>query len=124
MKKTVQPKRNRRRGGSISVSLRKGSSVHLSKNLRDKYKIRSIGVRNGDNVKILRGKFKHKTGRVEKVSLKKSKIFVEGIQIEKADGTKAKVGINPSNLIITSLELKDKLRKSKIERKISKGENK
>lgn len=123
MKKTIQPKKNRKRGRNIL--LRSGFSVHLSKSLRDKYKLKNIGIRNGDSVKIMRGKFKNKTGRVEKVNLKKSKVFVEGIQIEKTDGTKAKVGIAPSNLMITSLELGDKLRKLKIERKIiSKGENK
>ena len=118
MKKVVQPKKNRKRESSIL--LRKGSNVHLSKNLREKYKLKNVGLRLGDSVKIMRGKFKGKSGIVEKVNLKKSKVFIEGVQIEKADGTKAKVGIVPSNLMITSLELGDKLRKAKIETKISK----
>jgi large subunit ribosomal protein L24 len=121
MEKTKSPRKQRKRKEEILA--RKGINVHLSKELRSKYNVRAFGLRKGDEVKVLRGKFKGKVGKVEKVLPRKAKVYVEGIQIQKADGTKAKVAIHPSNLMITGLDLSDKLRKSKIEMKL-KGETK
>lgn len=121
MPKTKKPSKNRKKESKRLA--RKGVIIHLSKELRAKYKIRSFGVRKGDEVKIVRGAFKGKVGKVEKVLPKKSKVYIEGIQIQKADGTNTKVPIHPSNLIITGVDLSDKLRKSKIEMKV-KGEKK
>jgi large subunit ribosomal protein L26e len=104
-----------------NVVLRKGLGVHLSKELRSKYKIRSVGLRKNDTVTIMRGKFSGRTGKVESINTKKARVYIEGIQIPKADGTKAKVGVNNSNLMVTMLDFTDKLRKAKIERNISKG---
>lgn len=91
--------------------LKKEVGVHLSKSLREKYKKRSIRVRKGDEVEVIRGKFSGNSGVVEKVDLRKRRIYVEGIQVPKADGTKAKAGIVPSNTILTKLDLTDKKRK-------------
>lgn len=122
MEKTKQPRKQRKR--AKEVLSRKGIMVHLSKELRKKYSIRTFGLRKGDEVKVVRGKFKGKIDRVEKIVPKKARVYVDGVQIQKADGTKAKVSIHPSNLIITGLDLSDKLRKAKIERNIKKGEKK
>ena len=59
-----------------------------------------------------------KDGKDERVNLRTRKVFIDGIQKAKADGTFAKIGIAPSNLIITALDLKDKKRKTKLEGKI------
>lgn len=98
----------------------KGLGSHLSKSLRQKYNIRTVGLRKGDEVKVMRGKFKDKQGTVDKIIPKKEKVFITGVEIEKQDGTKSKVSIHNSNLIITSLDLKDKLRKEKLEKKSKK----
>lgn len=92
-------------------------SAHLSKELRQKYKKRSICVRKNDKVKIVRGQFKGKEGKIEKVFTKKSKVYIDNIQITKIDGTKTHYPIHPSNLIITELSLDDKKRKKILERK-------
>jgi large subunit ribosomal protein L24 len=63
------------------------------------------------------GQFKNKLGKVEKVNLKDSKIYVEGVQLQKRDGTKAYYPIDPSNVQILELELSDKKRKKILERK-------
>lgn len=118
MIKTKKPKKQRQR--IVKRIAMKGIGSHLSKSLIEKYKIRTAKLRVGDEVKIIRGIFKGKQGRVEKVIPKKEKVFIEGIEIEKQDGTKAKVPVHNSNLIITSLKLDDKMRKEKIERKIKK----
>ena len=103
-------------GCSIHL-LRKQMGAHLSKSLREKYKKRSISIRKGDEVKIMRGKFRDATGVVELVNITKGRIYIEGIQVPKADGTKAKVGILPSNVMITKLNLTDKRRITNVETK-------
>lgn len=88
-------------------------SVHLESSLKKKYNIRNIRVRKGDTVKILRGTYKGKSGKVDRVSLKYSKIFVHGIEQMKTDGSKSLVEIEPSNVMITDLDLSDKKRSLK-----------
>ena len=97
---------------------RKLTNAHLSKELRVKYKRRSLGLKKGDKVKVMRGGFKGHVGKVDRVDLKKSRIFLEGIEIIKKDGTKTTRPIAPSNLLITELNLDDKMRKKILERKI------
>ncbi len=98
--------------------------VHLSPELRKKYGRRSITVRKGDTVKILRGQFSKKSGKVTDLELKKSKVYVEGAENIKKDGSKTPYPINPSNLIITNLILDDKKRKEKLSVKEEKKESK
>ena len=109
--KTKQPRKQRRQliCGDLN-RLKREMGAHLSKSLREKYKKRSITVRKGDDVKIMRGKFSSATGVIERVDTVKGRIYIEGIQVPKADGTKAKVGILPSNVMITKLDLNDKRR--------------
>lgn len=89
---------------------RKFMSANLSKELRKRYGKRSLPVRKGDVVKIMRGKFKKKTGKISVVNAKKIKIEIEGMQIKKQDGSKANVKFNPQFLQITELNLEDRKR--------------
>ena len=90
--------------------------AHLSKELHKKYGKRSMNVRKGDSVKIMRGQFKNKTGKIEEVGLKKIRAYVSGIEFVKKDGTKSRYPIHPSNLMITELNLDDKMRNKILER--------
>ncbi len=91
-------------------------SAPLSEELRKEYKKRSIPVRKGDTVKIVRGDFKDTEGVVQKVLLKESRIYVAGAVIPKADGSERFYPVHPSNVVITKLELKDEKRKKVLER--------
>ena len=91
--------------------------AHLSPELRKKYGMRNTPLRKGDKVKILRGQYKKKTGKITKILLKKQKIYIEGIEIVKKDGNKSFVPLRSSQLMITELELGDKLRREKLEKK-------
>jgi len=92
-------------------------STHLAKELRDKYKKRSIGLKKGDKVKIMRGQFKGKTGKVERIDIKRSSVYITGIEVIKKDGTKTLFPFNPSNLLITELSIDDKKRQQILDRK-------
>ena len=78
-------------------------AAHLSKDLIKRYKCRSIPVRKGDKVIVMRGEFKGKQGTVDRVDLKRLRVYVSGVQKERQDGTKYKVGLHPSNLMIVEL---------------------
>jgi large subunit ribosomal protein L24 len=101
-------------------------SANLSKELRKKYGKRSFPLRKGDEIKIMRGEFKKKTGKIDSVDLKNLKASVENIQRNKKDGTKIKIYFHPSNLQIKELNLEDRRRKEALERKLipKKSQNK
>lgn len=97
---------------------RKLMASHLSKELRAKYKRRSLPVRKGDEVMIMRGEFKGRTGKVARVDLKNYKVYIEGITRKRTVGTDVQVPISPSKIKIINLNLDDKYRKKVIERKV------
>ena len=89
--------------------------AHLDKPLREKHKTRAVRVRKGDKVKVLRGTFKGKTGKVERVDVRYEKIFITGIEVPKRDGSKSLFPLRPSNIMITELNLDDKKRRDKLQ---------
>ena len=91
--------------------------VHLSPDLRKKYSFRNVQLRKDDKVKILRGQFKKKDGKVERIDLKRERVFITGLERIKKEGSKLLVPFHPSNLMITELNLDDKKRKAKLESK-------
>lgn len=82
----------------------------LDKTLREKYGRRTIEVRKGDEVKIMRGKFKGKQGKVGIVDVSQTRIQVEGIQRTKAGGEKLETWFHPSKVKIIILNVEDKKR--------------
>lgn len=82
----------------------------LSPELREKHGIKSIPIHLGDTVKVLRGEHKGKEGKVAAVNLKKMTIVVDGVSVAKSDGTEVPRPVQPSNVMITKLEIKDERR--------------
>ena len=91
-------------------------SASLSKELQQKYSVRSLPVRKDDEVTVVRGTYKNREGKVTAVYRKKFVIHVERITREKANGATVNVGVHPSKCVITRLKL-DKDRKAILERK-------
>merc|ERR1712055_236881 len=90
-------------------------SAPLSKDLRQKYGVRSMPIRKDDEVQIVRGHFKsQQVGKVLQAYRKKYVIHIERIQREKANGATVHVGIHPSKVVIMKLKL-DKDRKRILE---------
>jgi large subunit ribosomal protein L24 len=75
-------------------------SANLSKSLREKYGKRSLPLRKGDEVLIMRGAFKKKKAKISSVSLKNTLVYLENIQRAKKDGSKVNVAFHPSVLQI------------------------
>lgn len=120
-----QSRKQRKYRNNAPLNLRhKMISANLDKELRKKYGRRSFPLRKGDNVKIITGKFKKKTGMIGIVNLKKLKVCIEGIQRTKKDGSKINVWFDPSNLQIKELNLDDKKRLKSINNKNKPAEQK
>merc|ERR1712151_1145108 len=112
-----QRRKSRKAYFTAASSLRrKLLSCHLSKDLRKTHDARSIPVRKGDSVKILRGTAKGREGKVMSVYRRRWCIYVDKMVKEKINGQQANVPIHPSNCEITALKL-DKDRKKLLERK-------
>jgi large subunit ribosomal protein L24 len=106
-----QPRKQRKSRYQAPLHIRhKLMSAMLSPELREKHGIKSIPLRVGDTVKVLRGDHKGKEGKVAKVDLKKMVITVDGVSVTKADGTEVPRPVQPSNVMITKLEIKDEKR--------------
>merc|ERR1711924_375139 len=92
-------------------------SAALSKELRAQYGKRSIPVRTGDEVQIVRGtkKSQDRSAKVTAVYRRKFVIQIEKLEKERNSGQPVKLGIHPSNVVITKLKI-DKDRQAILDR--------
>ncbi len=97
-------------------------AAHLSKELRKKYAKRSLSAHTGDKVRVMAGQFRKREGKVSRIDARRERVFIEGIERTKKDGTKLPVPFHPSNLLLLELVLEDKKRRGAIERKGKKEE--
>lgn len=95
---------------------RKIMSSPLAKDLRTKYSVRSLPIRKDDEVRIVRGKYKDREGKVTQVYRKKWVIYVDRVQRDKSSGASVPIGIHPSKVVITTIKL-DKDRRAILDRK-------
>lgn len=124
-KASKQPRKQRKYSANAPLHIkRKKLSTNLSKELRKKLGKRNIIVRKDDKVKILRGGFYGKEGKILKVFTKIGKVTIEGIQVKKQDGSKALVKLWPSNLQIIELADRGKIKKTEKPKIKEESENK
>jgi len=115
--KSSQPRKQRKYRYNAPLHVRrKFLSAHLSKELRERFGKRSVTVRKGDEVLVMKGQFKGFKGNVERVDMSASRIYVDGMKRKKVDGSEVPVSIDPSNVMITKLTLEDKMRQAVFER--------
>ena len=116
--KTTKPTKQRKRLYQAPVTERyRRFSAPLSSKLKDSHGTNSVPVRKGDTVMIMRGDRKGSEGKVSQIDRKNYRIFLEGANREKVDGTTTFIPIHPSKVMITRLNLDDKWRKKILERK-------
>ncbi|MGB9728980.1 MAG: 50S ribosomal protein L24 [Thermoprotei archaeon] len=89
--------------------------AHLSKELRNKYHIRSIRVRTGDSVIVIRGDSKGHEGKVARVDAERGFIYIEGLTMKDSRGRTILKPIHASKVIVTKLDLSDERRRTKLE---------
>ncbi|MES2153883.1 MAG: 50S ribosomal protein L24 [bacterium] len=93
---------------------RKALASHLSEELLLKYNRRSLTVIKGDEVKVLRGDFAGKSGKIIGIDVPARRVTVDGVVNKKADGTEVARSIHPSNLLLVKLNLEDNRRREKL----------
>ncbi|MFX0106863.1 MAG: 50S ribosomal protein L24 [Candidatus Hodarchaeota archaeon] len=89
----------------------------LDEFLQEEYGIRSLVVKEGDLVRIMRGQFRDTEGKVVRVDYRRISVYLENATTTKADGKEAQIPIHPSNLMLVKLELDDD-RKKMLEEKM------
>ncbi|BGP25021.1 Protein O-glucosyltransferase 2 [Rhodotorula toruloides] len=94
-------------------------SAPLSKELRAEHGVRSIPIRKDDEVKIVRGTYKGREGRINTSNRKNFRVFVEGVSRDKGNGATVPIPVSASNVVITKIKM-DKDRTALLKRKSTK----
>ena len=112
------PKKQRKQVHAASVHANKNRlKCRLDEFLQEEYGLRSLVVKKGDLVKIMRGQFRDTEGKVTGVRYAKVRVFLDNATVTKSDGKEADIPVHPSNLMLVKLELDDERRKI-IEKKV------
>ena len=117
-KRVKDPRKQRKKLYSAPAHVRhKLMAAPLSPELVKSRGIKSLPVRKGDTVRVVRGDRKGFEGKISRVDLKNYRLYIEGLTREKVDGTTIFISLHPSKVLIKNLNLDDRWRKSAIERK-------
>jgi len=118
---SIQPRTQRKRAANAPLHVKRLlASSHLSAELHDKAKgrlPRALPVRKGDTVRVMRGGFRGREGKVVSVDRVDGTVVVEGITIEKVDEKKVARPLHASNLLIIRMDDTDAWRRRKLEEK-------
>ncbi|MEK6887563.1 MAG: 50S ribosomal protein L24 [Candidatus Aenigmatarchaeota archaeon] len=113
-----QPRKQRKYRYHAPMHVRQNlMHAHLDKFLRKDYGKRSLTIRKGDEVMIMRGGFRGIKGKISRVDMKALKVYVDSAKVKKVSGQDVEAPIDPSNVIITRLNFDDKKRRKFLERK-------
>jgi large subunit ribosomal protein L24 len=118
MTSSTKARKQRKARANAPIHKRKRMvSAHLDSALMKEYNVRSVAVRKGDTVRVIRGDkdFKASDAKVASVDLKSLKLIIENVTIPKADGTQKPKPVDPSNVLLTRLDLSDPWRKEKLD---------
>lgn len=85
-------------------------SARLKDSLREKLGTKSIPVRAGDKVEIMRGDYTGKRGTVDRIDREEYRLYVEGVKRETVSGSETMVSVDPSNVMLMRLDLDDDMR--------------
>ena len=114
---TKARKQRKARANAPLHKKRRMVSAHLDSALMKEYNVRSVAVRKGDTVRVIRGDkdFKASEAKVASVDLKNLKLIIENVTVPKADSTQKPKPVDPSNVLLTKLDLSDPWRKEKLD---------
>src|SRR4030043_1164814 len=117
-KRIKDPRKQRKLLHNAPAHLRhKLMSAPLSPQLTASKSVKTLPVRKGDTVHIMRGDNKGFEGKISRLDLKNYRIYLEGLTREKVDGTVIFLPVHPSKVMIKNLNLNDKWRKAIVDRK-------
>ncbi len=83
---------------------------------REKYGgtgVKRITIRKGDTVRVVRGSRTGHEGKISVVDPKKRRVGIEKALLSKADNKEVSLWFDPSNLVVTKIDLSDVVRKER-----------
>ncbi len=114
MIKSSKPKKQRKFFHNMPLHKRqKGLASTLSKALRKTLGIRTISIRKGDKVKVVRGTHRNFEAKISGVDHDKMKVFLEKLVVKRTDGTEKPLPIHASNLVVIDVDKSDARRAGK-----------
>lgn len=123
MRPSSKPRKQRKRQIEAPLHQRKKMlRGHLAPKYLEAGKKRSLTIRKGDQVRIMRGEHKGEEGKVENVNLKNLTITIEGVTQAKADESQSARMIHASNIMIIRPDMSDRRRLMKFGRIIEEEE--
>jgi len=106
--KSSKPKKQRKAWYERAMHKRQqGLAAHVDKKLRKDLARRSVSLRKGDSVKVMRGAKKGKAGKITAVDYKKGTVFVDKLTRKKANGEEIPLPVQASNLLVTDVDRSD-----------------
>ena len=112
------PRKQRRKIRDAPTHAKKALlKCRLDEFLQEEYGLRSLVVKKGDLVRIMRGQFRDTEGKVIRVDYRTARVFLDSASITKSDGKEVNTPMHPSNLLLVKLELDD-ARKQLIQNKV------
>lgn len=122
-KGSKQPRKQRKYRFNAPLHIKgKFLTAKLVKDIRAKNGVSRLRVRTGDKVRVLRGQFKGREGKVDRVDVKESKLFINKVDFLKKDGaTRVQYPIDASNVVIVELDTTDKRRNEALKAKAEKA---
>ncbi len=88
----------------------KDLSGHLGKKLRQALGRRSLQLRKGDTVRVMKGAKRKSEGKIMSVDYKKSTVCIEKLTRKKTDGTEIPLQFRACNLLVTDVDRSDSRR--------------
>lgn len=105
---SIQPRKQRKARYNAPAHARgKYLSASVSKDLREEIGKKSLPVRTGDTVRVVRGDFAGHEGKITSVDYSSYKVNIEEVTLAKPDGTTTFLPVDPSNLMIIDADLDD-----------------
>jgi len=112
---STQPRKERKTLHNLPAHQNRAQiASHLDEPLLLKYNTRSTTLRKGDTVRVMRGEYAGTSGKVVEVNTRTRKVTVDGVTVTKADASQKPRPLDPSNLLITRLNLEDPKRREKL----------
>jgi large subunit ribosomal protein L24 len=127
--KSSKPKKQRKAHYEKALHKKQqGLAAHLDKKLRKDLGKRSVSLRKGDSVKVLRGAKKGKSGKITAINYKKGTVFVDKLVRKKANGEEIPLPVQASNLLVLDVDRsdakrfrgKEKVKEKRKEKEVSK----
>lgn len=85
-------------------------AAHLNEKLAKELGKRSVSVRKNDVVKVMRGEFAGKEGKITSIDRKTGRVYIEKLVKKKSNGQERQVPVHSSNLLVIDVEKTDRKR--------------